>query len=380
MAERYSLTLPSSLDWIVPAVEYLRQRALLSGICDEGRAGKISLALHEALANAIIHGNLELTSDLKEEGEDAFAAELARRASDPVLSARAVRVEVLYDGDNCHWVLCDQGPGFDFETLLRRLDEPPTEEELLRPSGRGIRMMKAFVDDLRWDQGGRRVRLTLRRAPHREGRRHPRLPLRRRVQVAPLRPDGSVDWEEAHDAVARDLSAEGVGLLQESLARSERVLVGLDVEGRTLYLPADVRHCTPLAPGLVEIGCRFRFGGRWPPGEDERAAADALDALLDRVQVGSLPDVERREHPRVRYTERIVVTGPDGRSLPAFARDLSRGGIAFISSVPLPPEAATLTLPLPGRDPLRVSARVVRCSRIADGFFDVAARFRNIDD
>ena len=35
------------------------------------------------------------------------------------------------------------------------------------------------------------------------------------VQVTPIRPDGSVDWEEAYEAVSHDLSEGGIALLQE---------------------------------------------------------------------------------------------------------------------------------------------------------------------
>src|SRR4051794_1947514 len=94
--DRLTLQLPTSLDWIGPTIEHLRRRAVLSGVCDEARAGKLGLALHEALANCVVHGNLEVSSDLKEQG-DAFAEALVRRSADPVLSSRAVLVEVDYD-------------------------------------------------------------------------------------------------------------------------------------------------------------------------------------------------------------------------------------------------------------------------------------------
>ena len=68
VAERTHLVIPSLPNWIEPTVEFLCQKAVLGGACQETRSGKLLIALHEAITNAIIHGNLELTSDLKEHG------------------------------------------------------------------------------------------------------------------------------------------------------------------------------------------------------------------------------------------------------------------------------------------------------------------------
>src|SRR5437868_89065 len=90
VAEHTHLRLPSFPHWISAAVEFLRQKAVLSGACQESRAGKLMIALHEALSNAIVHGNLELASSLKEQGENAFAEALAQRIADPLFSERIV--------------------------------------------------------------------------------------------------------------------------------------------------------------------------------------------------------------------------------------------------------------------------------------------------
>src|SRR5256885_10683721 len=95
--ERTHLVIPSLPHWIEPTVDYLRQKAILSGACQESRSGKLMVALLEALSNAVIHGNLQLSSELKEQANDAFARALAERASDPVLASRVVDIVVEYD-------------------------------------------------------------------------------------------------------------------------------------------------------------------------------------------------------------------------------------------------------------------------------------------
>ena len=76
VAERSHVVIPSLPNWIEPTVEFLRRKAVLGGVCEETRSGKLLIALHEAISNAIIHGNLELSSDLKERGDSAFAEAL----------------------------------------------------------------------------------------------------------------------------------------------------------------------------------------------------------------------------------------------------------------------------------------------------------------
>jgi anti-sigma regulatory factor (Ser/Thr protein kinase) len=159
--EQTRMRLPSRPDWIDPTVEFLKQKAVLCGACQESRAGKVLLALHEALSNAVVHGNLELSSDLKEQGEDVFATALAQRSGDPQYAGRAVEILASYDGASYEWSVTDQGPGFAVEQVMGRVALPGAEAPLA--SGRGLLIMQAFLDGVRYELGGRRVVLTLRR-------------------------------------------------------------------------------------------------------------------------------------------------------------------------------------------------------------------------
>src|SRR5262249_48688550 len=104
---------------------------------------------------------------------------------------------------------------------------------------------------------------------------------------------------------------------------------------------------------------------------------DDLAALVASLS-GPRSTQDRRISPRVPYTACIAIELPPRTALTGFARDLSRGGIAFVMTPPVPLDVVRLPLPpQPGRPPLSLAARVVRCSRILDGFYDVAARFLN---
>jgi anti-sigma regulatory factor (Ser/Thr protein kinase) len=159
-AEQTYLQIPSQPEWIAPTVEYLKEKAILCGACHQARVKKLMLALHEALTNSVIHGNLELSSALKEQSETAFAEALAQRAADPHYGNRPVDVQVAYDGDRCQWIFTDQGKGFDVERVIARACSTDEQGRILA-SGRGILLMRAFVDEVRYEMGGRRAILTL---------------------------------------------------------------------------------------------------------------------------------------------------------------------------------------------------------------------------
>ena len=379
-AERTYLRLPSRPSWIEPTVDYLRQKALLCGACHEGRVNKLTVALHEAITNSIVHGNLEVSSELKERDDNAFAETLAQRAADPVLSSRRVEITVDYDGQRCRWILQDQGPGFDLEQVLRQKEEAASLESPLA-SGRGILIMRAFMDEVQYEDNGRRVILTLFKTSGRERREQGRIPTHRTVRIAPIRPDGSIDWNAAYEAMSRDISDQGIGLLQKQLATAARVMITVDHQGRTLHLPAEIRHWRQLDEDLVELGCRFVLTSSAPaPPPGQPSVAEAVGHLIEDVHRQATVVVERRTHPRYSYTAKIRVTGPSlGDGLFAYARDISKSGIAFISTVPLPLEEFSLTLPQRSGPPLKVRARIVRCGRIMEGFYDVGARFVSLE-
>jgi anti-sigma regulatory factor (Ser/Thr protein kinase) len=380
LGEQVQMQIPSLLEWITPTVEHLKERAVRYGVCDEKRGLKLSLVLHEALTNSVVHGNLGVSSRLKEEGDDAFARALAERGGDPAFNSRIVDINVDYDGDRCRWTLTDQGEGFDVDHVLRN-DEPP-EEAFLRPSGRGVLLMRAFMDEVHFEAGGRRVLLTMRRVCKKDQRQNPRVSVRRRVSLAPLHPDGSVDWGGLREGISQDLSEGGMSIFQKELARADRVVVGLEVDGRTLYVPAEVRHWRPTEAGLVELGCRFL-----PSTIEEETTQNIADlasvqgavgALLRQHTSAPLAEEERRTHQRATYTARIELSGQATGPTFAFGRDLSRGGIAFITTAPVALEPLLLTLPVQNGQPLRVRAKVVRCAAVAAGFYDVGACFTGL--
>jgi len=97
---------------------------------DEQSTFAIRLALEEGLMNAIKHGN----------------------KLDP---KKTVHVEAKVTAKATEITIEDQGKGFHRDTV----PDPCAEENLLKCSGRGILLMEAYMDEVKYSQGGRRVRM-----------------------------------------------------------------------------------------------------------------------------------------------------------------------------------------------------------------------------
>lgn len=371
VSEQSRMLLPSRPECIGAAADFLCQKAVLCGGCQEKRATKITMALHEALSNAIVHGNLELSSGLKELGDSSFAEELAHRAADERLAARTVDVHFDFNGERCRWTISDQGNGFDHQRLLAGVhsDDP----EMMLSSGRGILIMRSFMDGVAYEDGGRRLLLTLQCA--KERRTDERLRLATPVEVAPLRNDGSVDWEAAFKTVATNISENGMALVHEKLVTGERIMISLQSGGKAVTVPAEIRHSRALSGVFMEIGCRFLTS----PSETAATAAHKQSAAIHEaittlLEVQQQQVEEQREHHREAFSEVIEISF-SGKQVTGYTRDLSRGGVAFIAATPLPDEV-TLIFPPRGEVPtIRMRSQVVRSTKIRDDLYDFGARF-----
>ena len=123
------------------------------GICNHADRVRLGVGLGEALANAMFHGNLELSSSLRETDADAYhnLAEARRRQSP--YQDRRIEIEVRLARGKAVFVIRDEGPGFDPTAL----PDPTDPANLEKVTGRGILLMQAFMDRVDFNARGNEV-------------------------------------------------------------------------------------------------------------------------------------------------------------------------------------------------------------------------------
>jgi len=115
---RVSYTMDSTLDTVNSAEETASQLASEAGFDDE-EVMKIAMAVREAAVNAVLHGN----------------------AYDP---GKKVRVDFERTNRELVITIRDQGKGLD----LSKIPDPLAPENLLKTSGRGIFLIRSFMDEV----------------------------------------------------------------------------------------------------------------------------------------------------------------------------------------------------------------------------------------
>lgn len=127
-----------------------------TGFCNKTTAENISLALREALSNAVCHGNLEIASRVREErGINGFNEEVELRRGLPEYCDRKVTIYYEFTGEYAEYVIEDEGPGFDVSAL----PDPRDQENFLRDSGRGLLIIRVHMDEVDWNEKGNSIRL-----------------------------------------------------------------------------------------------------------------------------------------------------------------------------------------------------------------------------
>ena len=127
-------SLPSEVTAISPFVDKLMLLLTNCGCVPEG-VSDVEIALREALANAILHGNHE-----------------DRR--------KHVHVTCRCEPDEVSIAVKDEGNGFDTDNV----PDPTAPQNIGSIHGRGIHVIRALMDEVRFDEGGAVIHMKKRNA------------------------------------------------------------------------------------------------------------------------------------------------------------------------------------------------------------------------
>jgi len=124
--------LESTLESVDSAEELATGMAERAGV-DEDDLMKVGMAVRESMVNAVVHGN-------------GYSAH------------KKVRFSITIEPDRFIVQIADEGEGFDFNSI----PDPLAPENLLKTSGRGIFLIRSFMDDFQLkhlESGGTEVTL-----------------------------------------------------------------------------------------------------------------------------------------------------------------------------------------------------------------------------
>ena len=118
MGNRVAYTLDSTLDSVNKVEQTAEQLALKVGFAEDD-LHKITMSVREAAVNAVLHGN----------------------AYDP---NKKIMVAFETQSDSLAITITDQGKGLDEKAV----PDPLSEDNIMKTSGRGIFLIKAFMDEV----------------------------------------------------------------------------------------------------------------------------------------------------------------------------------------------------------------------------------------
>lgn len=152
---RCSFVLNNDPALLTNLVTHLQDLLHQMNVLPENERLRVGVALEEALLNAAYHGNLEVNSKLREEDHAAYY-ELAReRSGCAPYCERSIYVDAELSPEVVQYVIRDEGPGFD----PGELPDPTDPANLDRPCGRGLLLMRTFMDDVEYNPLGNEVTL-----------------------------------------------------------------------------------------------------------------------------------------------------------------------------------------------------------------------------
>jgi CheY-like chemotaxis protein/anti-sigma regulatory factor (Ser/Thr protein kinase) len=160
---RNQFRLPSDPALIPPLINYVQRMLTELGLGDAGQRRHVGVALEEALINAMLHGNLELSKlQMHEvrrhmhEGTESHVVE-SRRQESPY-DGRRILFGVDVNPQKAQFVIRDGGPGFDTSEMDSKL-EPANLSSA--DGGRGLTLIGSFMDEVNFNESGNEIRMVL---------------------------------------------------------------------------------------------------------------------------------------------------------------------------------------------------------------------------
>jgi anti-sigma regulatory factor (Ser/Thr protein kinase) len=149
-----TLSLASTTAWAIDCAALVCDALEARQTLTAERRADVELALHEAVANAVIHGNLAIGSSFGTTADsfDAFCKLVSDRMGDPAHGSKRVTIGIVVEEGRLELRVGDEGAGYDPASLAARAPDAT--------SGRGLEIMRAMAGALSVEDGGRTLVLS----------------------------------------------------------------------------------------------------------------------------------------------------------------------------------------------------------------------------
>lgn len=157
-ASEFSFSLHNDFELIAPLTDMVQQMIQGVGLCDSIDSVRVGVAVEQAVLNAMFRGNLEISyEDMQQSRERLMQGEnadiVAERGSQPPYDSRRADVAIRITKDEARFIVADEGPGFDTSTVPESGDASALDRE----GGRGLVLIKTFMDDVVFNDVGNQV-------------------------------------------------------------------------------------------------------------------------------------------------------------------------------------------------------------------------------
>jgi CheY-like chemotaxis protein len=162
----FAFELDNDAELIDPLVDLIQQIAFRMGMCNTNGRFRIGMALQQTILNALYHGNLELTTEQMEAARESLlgnptANMIDKRRMQPPYRDRKIRIDARITPERLEVTVKDDGKGFDVARAQSMLDGACNDLE----GGRGLRLMRILMDEVKFNPVGNEVQLVKLREP-----------------------------------------------------------------------------------------------------------------------------------------------------------------------------------------------------------------------
>ncbi len=151
----FRFVLPNESGLVREVIPFVQEATRKYGGLKKSELTLLGVAIEEAVSNAMIHGNLEVSSALRESDADGYQRLIEQRMKEKPYCDRTIVVSMSIASNRLICSIADEGPGFDVSSI----PDPTEPEYLLRASGRGLLLMKSFMDEVCYNSKGNQITL-----------------------------------------------------------------------------------------------------------------------------------------------------------------------------------------------------------------------------